>query len=112
MRKLIADVVAGVMALENHELLHTHVLAFGLAFRNITNAIEARKSLSPTYETSFAQFSVLDEDDLEFVHEQLKGLLRWANHPSYPSSQKRKGKVAGKAAGTGPSKRTRSAVGK
>lgn len=110
MRNLIRGVVAGAMARDSNTILHTHVLAFGLALKDISVAIQTRRSMG-SVEPPFFRFSLLVRADLDFVTAELENLLRWAGHPMYNAGGgKREKKPTAKAAvaETGPSKGTRS----
>ncbi|KAF7983527.1 hypothetical protein HWV62_21080 [Athelia sp. TMB] len=81
MRKMISDVVNGAKARSSKELRHTDLVAFGLAFRDISAAVRLHKQ--EPVEPPLDIVSSLSEDDFKFAVESLEDVLRWSGHPCY-----------------------------
>lgn len=65
----------------NEPILHTYVLAFGLALRYISAAVAIVQG--KTCDPPFWRVSALNSADFDFVVSELKELLKHAGHPSY-----------------------------
>lgn len=91
MQSLIRDIVQGAHARECQDILHTDVLAFGLALRDISIAICTRDSIEDSTYPRFPHFSMLHQEDFDFVAGELAGLLRWSEHPVYTGKDKKGG---------------------
>lgn len=96
-RQIIAEMVESAKSRNDHTILHTYVLAFGLAFRDVSAAISTDRG-TPTNPPLrvISNLCILDHD---FLIEQLEGLLKWAKHPVYDVGQKRVTKATEKAGG-------------
>lgn len=92
MRGLIDDVVKAAKSGKEVAILHTFLMAFGLALNDIRAAItKGRDSPSPP---AYILDSALTKDDLAYVLTEMESLLSWAGHPSYVVSEKRVRKQA------------------
>lgn len=65
----------------NEPILHTYVLAFGLALRDIAAAVAT--SQGNACDPPFWRVSTLTSSDLDFVVSELKSLLKHAGHALY-----------------------------
>lgn len=87
MRRIIGWVSDGAKMGDARKIIHPHLLAFGLAFREITASIKSRAG-EPVH-PPLPGPSELNEKDLLFVTNALEALLRWAEDPVYSLPSKR-----------------------
>lgn len=77
-------------------ILHTYVLAFGLAFRDLSAALSKPDELP--IDQPFDSISRLHSIDLDFAISQLEDMLKWVNHPVYAvQGQKRVARASERA---------------
>ncbi|KZP29563.1 hypothetical protein FIBSPDRAFT_946823 [Athelia psychrophila] len=79
--KVDPKVTSMMSQLSHTMILHTHLLAFGLAMRDIEAAINTRNG--GLVDPPFILESSLDQNDLHYVIEKLKGLMARAGHGAY-----------------------------
>ncbi|KZP19064.1 hypothetical protein FIBSPDRAFT_1026010 [Athelia psychrophila] len=80
-RAIFDGIVAQMSQLPHTTILHTHLLAFGLAMRDIEAAVNA--CAGEELDHPFVLESSLTEDDLHYIIAKLKGVLARAGHGSY-----------------------------